>query len=303
MPVVVNPFAGWRVSQGWTDGSHRNNPAIDYPMPVGTRLRSPAAGRIRLQHWNGSRSGGNPGNKVIVDLPDGRSIHLAHLSRFDVAHGQYVAQLQDLGLSGNTGDVRPAPTRANPNSGAHLHTFGLLMNGARWNWILDAAAPASGGSVPFEPKEWDEMASPEDFRAIIRDELNKRGGDATQAVQDIRFIASQVGGVTPVGPDGKPDRDLEPLLSTAISRVTEILFAVDGQADPRIIGADGKPFVRGIAAFLRNPNVNATIDPTPILNAIREAVAEIPGVDPAVVERAAEAGARAAVAGLTLKAQ
>ena len=152
MPEIVNPYVRWGVSQGWTEGSHAKNPAIDYPMPVGTVLLAPAAGRVRLRNWGGSRSGGDPGNKVAIDLDDGRSIHIAHLSAFHVEHGQEIGQLQNLGLSGNTGDVRPAPTRANPNAGGHVHTFGLEANGARWNWTLDAT-PAGLSANPFEEDE------------------------------------------------------------------------------------------------------------------------------------------------------
>lgn len=109
--------------------------------------------------------------------------------------------------------------------------------------------PAGVGATPIR-REWDEMATPEQIRAetkqALRELLNEAGENAPQAVQNITFLAEQANGWI----DDKRPREGQ--LALAISRVTEILHAVDGVADPRIIGADGKPVVRALAAFLRS---------------------------------------------------
>jgi hypothetical protein len=46
---------------------------------------------------------------------------------------------------------------------------------------------------------------------------------------------------------------------------------------------------------------NIAIDPAPVVAAVREALAGTPGIDPALIEKAAQAGAAAALSGLTLK--
>ena len=154
--MLINPFLGFRMSQGWTSGSHRNNPAMDYATPVGFRFRSPAAGIYRRRASSLSRTdtsaGGHIGELEIVGGQlDGYRIRFCHLDHHVAAHGARVDVDDVLAATGNTGYVRPAPTRTQPHLGAHVHTYGLSPNGSRWNWTLFASAapaPAADGSAP-----------------------------------------------------------------------------------------------------------------------------------------------------------
>jgi len=266
MATIVNPFASWPISQGWTQGSHKNNPAIDYPMAVGTPLYAPAAGRVSLQHWNGSRSGGNPGNKVVIILPNGYSIHLAHLSRFNVTAGQQVGQMQLVGWSGNTGDVRPAPTSANPNSGAHLHTFGLTPSGARWNWILDA-----GGS-PAGSEDEDMPLTNNDLIAILNAKFStgRKNSDGTpevvsiaQALSATYFYGDRFEKRIPGQPARQNQRALDDGDGTALRLLLEKI-----DQKPVITDAQVKEIAAAILRELGNPTV--TIDYEKIANDVRE---------------------------------
>lgn len=141
--ALVNPFSGWDISQGWMEGSHAlpgGGPAIDYAIPYGTVLLSPTDGRVSLSE------GGPAGLRVVITRDDGRQIVLCHNSKFIAAHGAHVEALERLCESGNTGLVFPAPTAADPQAGAHLHTFGLNADGSRWDWTLDAATPAAAAA-------------------------------------------------------------------------------------------------------------------------------------------------------------
>ena len=56
-----------------------------------------------------------------------------------------------------------------------------------------------------------------------------------------------------LGLNAATDRPAEGQLATAISRITELLFAVDGRADPRVKDANGDPVMRALAVFLQHP--------------------------------------------------
>lgn len=184
MSDLINPFLGFRMSQGWLNGSHKKNPAMDYATPIGTRFGAPGAGVYRHLSSNLSRTdptaAGHMGELLLVG---GRwnqhRIRFAHLDEHLAGDGGRVAQLDVLAETGNTGFVVPRPTAANPNLGAHVHTYGLTPARVRWNWTLYAdaapATPADSGSQPFDPSEEDDMNATESFmleaifRALVRD--------------------------------------------------------------------------------------------------------------------------------------
>ena len=77
------------------------------------------------------------GNNVYINHGNGVYTRYAHTSRMLVSPGQTVKQGQVIALVGNTGNVSPRPTAANPHAGAHLH-FEVWVNGQRVNptpWI------------------------------------------------------------------------------------------------------------------------------------------------------------------------
>lgn len=136
---IVNPFLGHRVSGLWTP-AHQ---AVDYATPIGFRFVAPADGVYYRMPDELTRTPGQAGRWGRLVLDDGRSITFCHLNRHFAHHGQRVTGGRTvLAETGNTGYVTPAPTRAQPWLGAHMHTYGLSASGRRWNWTL-AAAPAS----------------------------------------------------------------------------------------------------------------------------------------------------------------
>ncbi len=101
-----------------TQGLHGYN-AIDIGTPIGTSVYAAAAGEViisRSSGWNGGY-----GHYIAISHPNGTETVYAHLSNNFVSVGDAVYQGETIGLSGNTGDVSPAPTPEHPDAGAHLH--------------------------------------------------------------------------------------------------------------------------------------------------------------------------------------
>lgn len=80
---------------------------IDFAVPEGTEVVSPADGVVRLIDGLGDAGG----LELIIDHDNGFTTGYAHLSRIEVASGERVKQGQVIALSGNTGNT----------TGAHLH--------------------------------------------------------------------------------------------------------------------------------------------------------------------------------------
>lgn len=85
---------------------------VDYPMPEGTPIVTPAGGTIELQDDDGR----NWGKRVLVHLPNGWTIGVGHMMDFTVQSGQTVAHGQVLGTSGG-GPQSPSPGFS---SGPHI---------------------------------------------------------------------------------------------------------------------------------------------------------------------------------------
>ena len=64
---------------------------------------------------------GGYGNMVLIQHNSDFSTLYAHLSKINIKQGQKVIKHQILGFMGNTGRVRPLPTKENPYQGTHLH--------------------------------------------------------------------------------------------------------------------------------------------------------------------------------------
>lgn len=185
--MIVNPFARWRVSQGW----HKAHQAVDYATPWGTAFTAPAAGVY--EHLGGSLNyttdPTDAGLYGQVRLSDGRRIIVCHLSRHIAAHGARVeADETVIAATGNSGHVVPRPTVANPHNGSHMHTYGLTATGSRWNWTLDAQ-PAGGNSRPF-PEETDmpldAQKDYEAFKTMLHRALKWDVRDGNQAGADAK---------------------------------------------------------------------------------------------------------------------
>lgn len=143
----------------------------DYPI-VRWAVRAPEAGTI-LNVWTGRETvdGGN-----IVELQGQYTHRFLHLQSASVKVGQKVAEGQELGITGNTGNV-----------GFHLH-HDVRKNGTRWtdsfsNYIdweqLIKSAPSAGGKdMPIPNADnyygrYNKAMSRIRGRTMTREEFNK----------------------------------------------------------------------------------------------------------------------------------
>jgi len=104
----VPPSSGYGVNRA--TGTH---PGIDYPVPNGTPIGTPAPGVVEV-----AKKDDINGNYVVVRHPSGKKTSYSHLSGFNVKVGQPVNEGDVLGTSGASGRVR------GKNGGYHLH-FGV----------------------------------------------------------------------------------------------------------------------------------------------------------------------------------
>lgn len=119
--AVSNTAAGGYKAPKWAMGrvSQPMNPnggheGVDYPMPVGTKLESPASGEVVKSGYD-SRSG----NKVWIKANDGNTFIFYHLDDRFVQVGDKVSIGQVFGTSGDTGR----------SSGGHVHHEIMDRNG------------------------------------------------------------------------------------------------------------------------------------------------------------------------------
>jgi murein DD-endopeptidase MepM/ murein hydrolase activator NlpD len=105
---------------GWNWGQIHENNAVDMANACGTSIFAAAEGLVEKTGSAGLWNGGL-GGYVTIEHPNGTETLYAHLSKLTVSVGDYVAQKQEIGLMGNTGNVH-GPT------GCHLH---YEVHGAR----------------------------------------------------------------------------------------------------------------------------------------------------------------------------
>ena len=119
-PTYIKPISGGSVTSGFGYRSFRGSEfhaGTDWGVPTGTSVFASSAGTVASAGW-----GGGYGYCVFINHPDGRQTRYAHLSRVLVSAGQYVNQLDKIGLSGSTGD----------STGPHLH-FEMRIGGQAVN--------------------------------------------------------------------------------------------------------------------------------------------------------------------------
>lgn len=96
----------------------------------GKEIRAAADGVVYSSEYHYSW-----GNNVYINHGNGVYTRYAHCSKLLVGKGQTVKQGQVIAYVGNTGNVSPRPSAANPHAGAHLH-FEVWVNGDRVNPAL-----------------------------------------------------------------------------------------------------------------------------------------------------------------------
>lgn len=121
-PTYVKPISGgvltsgfgYRVLWGRAGAYHAG---VDWGVPTGTAVFASCGGVVTQAGWLGGY-----GYAVYIRHPDGRETRYAHMSRVLVSPGDYVNQLDRIGLSGSTGD----------STGPHLH-FEIRIGGQAVN--------------------------------------------------------------------------------------------------------------------------------------------------------------------------
>lgn len=109
--------------------NHTHN-AGDFKVSTGTKVVACDGGTVtQITYWDGRTYGqygpnelATYGNSVLIHHSNGWNTRYAHLSRLDVSKGQQVAQGQQIGLSGNTGN----------STGPHLHLEIYQDGAAAW---------------------------------------------------------------------------------------------------------------------------------------------------------------------------
>lgn len=92
--------------EGYSHDDDYNRHAVDFGTPTGTPIVASAGGTIRFEGWNGVG-----GIMALIDHGDNRCSQYAHLDSTIINTGDQVAQGQQIGTSGATGNV----------TGPHLH--------------------------------------------------------------------------------------------------------------------------------------------------------------------------------------
>lgn len=110
----------WREHPDWFGRPHHDYPAMDLPVPAGTTVFSPVAGKVVALTAPTSSCG----NGVILDGDDGIRYTLCHGSALIVPEGVRIDAGTAVMVSGWSGTVRPAGP-----DGAHLHIQMARANG------------------------------------------------------------------------------------------------------------------------------------------------------------------------------
>ncbi|MET8571691.1 M23 family metallopeptidase [Streptomyces sp. NPDC004783] len=133
-PVFKAPYP---CGQRWTYSHHSAEVrrALDFVRAdggstAGTPVLASAAGRA-TRHWQADGAG----NYIVIDHGGGWATYYFHLAAFSVPSGTSVAQGQQIGTTGSTGN----------SSGAHIH-YEQLLNGVGQNIVINGAGLPYPGS-------------------------------------------------------------------------------------------------------------------------------------------------------------
>jgi hypothetical protein len=178
-PTKNLPASSWIIQQ-FGNYQPDGHTGTDYPCPVGTPVRAATDGVVLHVGRLGGTYADNPwwiapsfaGYTYVVDHGHFIGIY-GHCmdGGAKVTKGQRVTEGQVLGLSGNTG----------ASTGPHLHfealPDGYVLNSYMYGRINPATlfgTVTAQGEISVQatttPKEWDEMASAEEIRTIVREE-------------------------------------------------------------------------------------------------------------------------------------
>ncbi len=113
----IDPVTGAQVIGCFCYRSYPDNefhPGVDLSANYGDVVHASAAGTVASADWDGGY-----GLKIDIDHGNGYHTWYAHLSKAEVAPGQFVHKGEEIGLVGSTGF----------STGPHLH-YQVMLNGA-----------------------------------------------------------------------------------------------------------------------------------------------------------------------------
>ncbi|MEU7730626.1 M23 family metallopeptidase [Streptomyces sp. NPDC040724] len=117
--------------KGGSMWSHKHS-GQDFAVPVGTPVKSAAAGTVVKAGPNGGGDGPAYGNAIVIKHANNTYSQYAHLSKIQVKIGQKVAASQRIALSGNTGNSSGPhlhfEIRTTPNYGSAVNPVAFLRN-------------------------------------------------------------------------------------------------------------------------------------------------------------------------------
>lgn len=113
LPVQGVITSGYGMRHDPIDGGLKHHNGVDIAVPVGTKVKTIAAGKVIQSGWRGGY-----GNLVTVEHPDGLVSLYGHNAQVEVKVGDQVEAGQTVALSGSTGR----------STGPHLH-FELWKSG------------------------------------------------------------------------------------------------------------------------------------------------------------------------------
>nr|WP_069814810.1 M23 family metallopeptidase [Streptomyces sp. TP-A0874] len=137
LAAAPNFKAPYPCGQNWTYSHHSAEVrrALDFVRAdggstAGTPVLASAAGTAtRMSEPNGA------GNYIVIDHGGGWKTYYFHLASYSVPSGSSVAQGQQIGVTGSTGN----------SSGAHIH-YEQLLNGVGQNIVINGVALPYPGS-------------------------------------------------------------------------------------------------------------------------------------------------------------
>lgn len=181
---------------------------------------SPVDGVVTFAAYNGGF-----GNFVRIRGDNGDEYGHAHIAPqgFYVGKGQRVRARQPIARMGTTGK----------STGVHLHWEVYPRGGSAVDGVLymqGQARPADGGSSPFVPKEWDEMATEEQIRNIVRGEVSLLGGLNQKVDETIVPVLERIE-VSTLGTIERIDDSILPTLARESARAAAFEAALRALAE------------------------------------------------------------------------
>ncbi|CAM3347794.1 FG-GAP-like repeat-containing protein [Stackebrandtia soli] len=130
---------------GFSHNDDYNRHAVDFSMPTGTPIVASAAGTVYFEGWT---SGGG-GIMALIDHGNNRCSQYAHLNTTIINTGNRVAQGQQIGTSGSTGN----------STGPHLHWNIVYCNSQISREIANSVETGTSYPTGYAPVSQNRLSS------------------------------------------------------------------------------------------------------------------------------------------------